>query len=115
MHDRTERHVLSAHSLALPAGSCHGREQLVALPAFVVVLAAALPVVLASALTRFFEVLAGGGRSVVEDLVPLDGPVQVETLQPPQAYSPRQLELACGIAQAFGRGVFVLLEPPKCP
>lgn len=38
--------------------------------------------------------------------------VHIETILPPQAYTPQQLDEVCQIAAQINRGRFVLTEPP---
>jgi hypothetical protein len=44
--------------------------------------------------------------------MPIPG-VHIETLQRPQDYSAKQLDLACKVAGLLGRGRLVLVEPPR--
>jgi hypothetical protein len=43
--------------------------------------------------------------------MPIPG-IHIETLHSPQAYTPKQLDLACKVAGALARGRLLLLEAP---
>jgi hypothetical protein len=44
--------------------------------------------------------------------MPIPG-IHIETLHSPQAYTPKQLDLACKVAGLLGRGRLLLVEPPR--
>jgi hypothetical protein len=46
--------------------------------------------------------------------MPIPG-IHIETLHSPQAYSPKQLDLACKVAGMLARGRLLLLEAPRRP
>jgi hypothetical protein len=44
--------------------------------------------------------------------MPIPG-IHIETLHSPQAYTPKQLDLACKVAGLLARGRLLLVEPPR--
>jgi hypothetical protein len=44
--------------------------------------------------------------------MPIPG-IHIETLHSPQAYTSKQLDLACKVAGLLGRGRLLLVEPPR--